>query len=110
VDVFLNGEEDVVSSGVVPVLRGRAHRPDPSGHEFVGLVGAGERCVVVGADEHNGGAATLGSVTGMRERPAAEERVVGEELVVVVRRPSGEVDLDEQVARELHLLDPELKR
>ena len=66
--------------------------------------------MAVGADEHDRRTGALGAVAGMREAPAAEERVVGEELVVVVGGACGEVDLDEQVERQLQLLDAELER
>ena len=84
--------------------------PIRAGHQLVGLARAGERGVVVRADEHDGGAGALGAVAGVGEAPAAEERVVGEELVAVVGGPGGEVDLDEQVEGELQRLDAELER
>jgi hypothetical protein len=43
------------------------------------------------------------------EAPAAQEGVVGEELVAVVRGPGGQVDLDEQVERERQRFDPEFE-
>ena len=110
VDVGLDGEEQVVAPGVVPVLRGGAHDPDPSGHQLVGLPRARERGMAVGADEHDGGTGALGSVAGVGEAPAAEERVVGEELLAVVGGAGGEVDLDEQVEGELQRFDAELER
>ena len=67
VDVCLDGEEQVVASGVVPVLGGGAHDPDPSGHQLVGLARAGERGVVVRAHEHDGGAGALGAVAWVGE-------------------------------------------
>ena len=84
--------------------------PIRAGHQFVGLAGARERGVVVRADEHDRGAGALGSVARVREAPAAEERVVGEELVAVVGGAGGEVDLDEQVEGELQRFDAELER
>ena len=78
--------------------------------QLVGLARAGERGVLVGADEHDGGAGALGAVAWVGEAPAAEERVVGEELVAVVGGAGGEVDLDEQVEGELERLDAELER
>ena len=105
-----DGEEQVVASGVVPVLRGGAHDPDPSGHQLVGLPRARERGMVVRADEHDSGAGALGSVAGVGEAPAAEECVVGEELLAVVGGAGGEVDLDEQVEGELQRFDAELER
>jgi hypothetical protein len=45
VDVFLVGEEEVVASGVVPVLRGGAHDPDPPDHHLVRLARARQRGV-----------------------------------------------------------------
>ena len=56
------------------------------------------------------GRRALGSVAWVGEAPAAEERVVGEELVAVVGGPGGEVDLDEQVEGELQRFDAELER
>jgi len=44
------------------------------------------------------------------ECPAAEECVVGEELVAVVGGACGEVDLNQEVERELKRLDAELER
>ena len=110
VDVGLDGEEQVVAAGVVPVLGGRAHDPDPAGHQLVCLSRAGERGVVVGAHEHDRGPGALGSVAGVGEAPAAQERVVGEELLAVVGGAGGEVDLDEQVEGELQRFDAELER
>ena len=52
----------------------------------------------------------LGSVAWVCEAPAAQEGVVGEELLAVVRGASGEVDLDEQVEGELHRFDAKLER
>ena len=101
VDVGLDGEEDVVASGVVPVLGGVPIDADPAGHELVGLAGAGERGARVGAHEHDGGPGALGLVAVVGEAPPAEECVVGEELVAVVGGPGGEVELDEQVEGEL---------
>jgi len=46
----------------------------------------------------------------MGEAPTAQERVVGEELVPVVGRAGGEVELDEQVERELRRVDAKLER
>ena len=69
-----------------------------------------ERGVGVGADEHDGGSGALGAVAGVGEAPAAEERVVGEELVAVVGGAGGEVELDEQVEGELQRVDAELER
>ena len=110
VDVALDGEEEVVAPGVVPVLGGRAHDPDPAGHQLIGLTRARERGVVVRAHEHDRGPGALGSVAGVREAPAAQECVVGEELLAVVGGASGEVDLDQQVERELQRFDAELER
>ena len=81
---------------------GGAHHADAAGQRLVGLAGAGQRGVGVGADEHDGGSGALGLVAAVGEAPAAQERVVGEELVVVVGRAGGEVELDEQVEGELH--------
>ena len=77
---------------------------------LVGLPCAAERGVVVRAHEHDGGPGALGSVAWVGEAPAAEERVVGEELVAVVGRARGEVELDEQVERELQRFDAQLER
>ena len=110
VDVGLDGEEDVVAAGVVPVLGACAHHPDPAGHRRVGLAGARERGSRVGADEHDDGPRALGLVARVGEAPAAQEGVVGEELVAVVGGAGGEVELDEQVERELRRVDPELER
>ena len=110
VDVGLDGEEQVVASGVVPVLGRGAHDPDPAGHQLVGLPRAAQRGMVVRAHEHDGGAGALGSVAGVGEAPAAEERVVGEELLAVVGGAGGEVELDEQVEGELQRFDAELER
>ena len=109
-DVRLVGEEEVVASGVVPVLGWGAHDPDPSGHQFVSLAGAGKRGVLVRAHEYDGGASALGAVAWVGECPAAEERVVGEELVAVVGGACGEVDLDQQVEGELQRFDAQLER
>ena len=100
----------MVAPGVVPVLGGGAHHSDPAGQRRVCLAGACERGSRVGADEHHGGPRALGLVARVGEAPAAEERVVGEELVAVVGGAGGEVDLDEQVERELQRLDPEFER
>ena len=64
----------------------------------------------VGADEHDDGPGALGSVARVGEAPAAEERVVGEELVAVVGGAGGEVELDEQVEGQLERVDPQLER
>ena len=66
--------------------------------------------MVVRADKDDSGTGALGSVPGVGEAPAAEERVVGEELVAVVGGAGGEVDLDEQVEGELRRFDAELER
>ena len=66
--------------------------------------------MVVGADHHDRRAGPLGSVAGVGEAPAAEEGVVGEELVAVVGGTRGEVDLDEQVEGQLQRFDAELER
>ena len=110
VDVAFDGEEQVVASGVVPVSRAGAHDPDASGHELVGLLRARERGAVVGTDEHDSRSGALRSVASVREAPAAEECVVGEELVAVVGRTGGEVDFDQQVEGELQRFDPEFER
>jgi len=78
VNVGFDREEGVVAAGVVPVLGGGAHDADPSGERLVGLAGVRDRGVRVGADEDNGGPGSLGSVAGVGEAPAAQERVVGE--------------------------------
>ena len=109
-DVALSREEEVIAPGVVPVLGRGAHDADSARHQLVGLAGTRERGVVGRADEHDGGTGALGLVARVGEAPAAQERVVGEELLAVVRRPGGEVDLDEQVERELQALDAELER
>jgi len=66
--------------------------------------------VVVRADEQDGGTGALGSVAWVGECPAAEERVVGEELLAVVGRAGGEVDLDEQVECKLQRFDVDFER
>ena len=57
--------------------------------------------MVVGADEDDCGPGALGAVARVGEAPAAQERVVGEELVAVVGGAGGEVELDEEVEGEL---------
>ena len=110
VDVWFDGEEGVVAAGVVPVLGSGAERADPSRHRFVGGLREGEGGVRVGADEDDGGAGGVGLVAGVREAPAAQEGVVGEELVVVVGGAGGEVKLDQQVEGEVDRGDPQLER
>ena len=109
-DVGLDCEEEVLAACVVPVLCRGAHHPDPAGHRLVGGARAREHRACVLADEHARGAGSLLPVAAMGERPAAEERVVGEKLLAVVGGAGGEVELDEQVERELDRVDPELER
>ena len=61
-DVPLNGKEEVVAASIVPVLGWVPMAPIPARHQLIGLAGARERRMVVGADEHDGGAGSLGSV------------------------------------------------
>ena len=91
-------------SGPVPM------HADPAGHRFVGFARERERGVRVGADEDDGGAGGVGLVAGVGEAPAAQERVVGEQLVVVVGGAAGEVELDQQVEGELDRGDAQLER
>ena len=109
VDVVFGGEEQW-SRRLIPVFRRAAHDPDPTGHQLVGFLRARERGMVVRADENDRRPGAVRSVAGMRKAPAAEECVVGEELLAVVGRTSGEVDLDEQVEGELQRFAPELER
>ena len=109
VDVGFCGEEDVVAAGVVPLVWRAAHGADTSGHNAVGLLGVGERGPRVGADEHGDRAGAERPVAGVGERPAGEEGVVGEELLLVVGGPAGEVEFDEQVEGELEARDPQLE-
>ena len=108
--VGLDGEEQVVAAGEVPVLGRGAHDADATGERLVGLAGAAEGGVRVGADEDDGGAGGMRSVAAVGEAPAAEECVVGEELVAVVGGAGGEVELDEQVEGELQRVDAQLER
>ena len=101
VDVGFEGEEGVVAAGVVPVFRCGADLADAAGHRLVGFAGERERGARLGADEDDCGAGCLGLVAGVGEAPAAEEGVVGEQLVAVVGGAVGEVHLDEQVEAEL---------
>jgi hypothetical protein len=66
--------------------------------------------VRVWADEYDGGAGALGAVAGVGESPAAQERVVGEELLAVVGRAGGQIELYEQVEREPLSLYAKLER
>ena len=109
VDVGFGGEEGVVAPGVVPVLGRGAHDPDPPGHRRVGGLRARERGAGVAADEHDCRAGALGVVAGVRQAPAAQERVVGEELLAVIRRTGRQIQLHEEIERELQRLDPQLE-
>ena len=110
VDVGFDGEEGVVAGGVVPVLGSGAHDADPAGQRLVGFLGERERGVRVGADEHGDGAGGVGLVAGVREAPAAQERVVAQQLVVVVGGAAGEVELDQQIEGEVDRGDAQLER
>ena len=79
----------------------RAHDADAAGERLVGLARARQRGVGVAADEDDDGPGAVCPVARVGEAPAAEEGVVGEELVAVVGGPAGEVELDEQVEGEL---------
>lgn len=100
-DFSLVRKEHVVAAGVVPAVGCAAHDPDPAGHELVCLACTGESGMVIRADEYDGGTGTLGWVAWMSQAPAAQKRVIGKELLAVVRGAAGEIDLDEQVEGEL---------
>ena len=70
-NVAFDGEEQVVTPGVVPVLDLGAHRADPAGHQLVRFARTRERSMVVGTDEHDGRARALRLVPGVGEAPAA---------------------------------------
>ena len=82
-----------------------------AGHCRVGLLRARKRDLGVGADEDDGGSGGLGLLALVGEAPAAEKGVVGEELVVVVGRSGGEVELEleEQVEGELERVDSQFE-
>ena len=101
VDVGLDGEEQVVAAGEVPVFGRRAHDADAAGQSSSASRAHASAAWRVGADEDDRGAGALGPEAWVGEAPAAEEGVVGEELVVVVGGAGGEVELDEQVEGEL---------
>ena len=110
VDVGLDGEEQVVAAGEVPVFGRGAHDADAAGERFVGLTRTCQRGVGVGADKDDDGAGALCSKAWVGEAPAAEECVVGEQLVAVIGGALGEVELDEQVEGELQRVDAQLER
>jgi hypothetical protein len=53
-NVCLDGEEQVVAAGVVPVFDRRTHGTDPTGHQLICLTRTRESGVVASRDEHHG--------------------------------------------------------
>lgn len=100
-DLGLGGEEDVVAAGVVPGVLGLAGEADAAGHDRVGGFHEREHRALVGAGEDHHWAGAELFVAGVHECPAGEELVVALELVEVLRRSLGAVDLDEQVDRDV---------
>jgi hypothetical protein len=91
VDAWLGGEEHVVTTAVVPLVKRAAHRAAPPRHHAICLLSVGERGSRVGAYEHGYWAGAERPGAWMRERSAGEEGVVGEDLLLVVGGSAGEV-------------------
>jgi len=108
VQFLFEREVDVLAFGVPPFVRGQPDGAKPAVELAVGELHVRLESLRVGEDEHDDGAGAEVAVAVVIAPPAEQERVVGLELRLVVRRLGGERQLERQVEPEVGARDPEL--